>query len=56
MAKLTGIATWNFSEGSLCERIENIVAMGYNAISLSARDARALAERRSSNPALGNVL
>lgn len=35
MAKLIGVATWNFSEGSLCERIERFVGIGCNAISLS---------------------
>ncbi|NLN75260.1 MAG: hypothetical protein GX139_02985 [Armatimonadetes bacterium] len=42
MAKLIGIATWNFSEGNLADRIERFIGMGYNAISLSARDAKAL--------------
>ena len=42
MADLVGIATWNFGEGSLAERIDWFVAMGYNAVSLIASDARAL--------------
>lgn len=42
MAELVGIATWNFVEGSLAERIDRFVEMGYNAVSLIAADARAL--------------
>jgi sugar phosphate isomerase/epimerase len=42
MADLVGIATWNFGEGSLAERIDRFAGMGYNAVSLIARDARAL--------------
>jgi len=42
MAELVGIATWNYGEGSLAERIERFVGLGYNAVSLAARDARAM--------------
>lgn len=42
MSNLIGIATWNFGEGSLAERIERFAGMGYNAVSLIARDAGAL--------------
>lgn len=44
MKDLTGIATWNYAWGSLAERIERFAAMGYNAVSLIASDARALAD------------
>lgn len=43
MTDLIGIATWNFAEGTLAERIDRFAAMGYNAISLNTRDARPLA-------------
>jgi len=43
MTDLIGIATWNFKTGTLAERIERFAAMGYNAMSLNMRDARALA-------------
>ncbi len=42
MSDLTGIATWNYREGSLAERIVRFARMGYNAVSLSAGDACAL--------------
>ena len=42
MADLIGIATWNFSEGSLTQRINRFVEMSYKAVSLIASDARAL--------------
>lgn len=43
MTELIGIATWNFSEGTLAERIERFVGMGYNAVSLNTIDAAPLA-------------
>lgn len=42
MSDLIGIATWNFCEGSLAERIDRFAAMGYNAVGLILRDAAAL--------------
>lgn len=39
---LIGIATWNYGWGSLAERIDRFVEMGFNAVSLIARDARAM--------------
>lgn len=43
MRHLIGIATWNYHEGTLAERIDRFAEMGYNAVSLSAADARAMA-------------
>jgi len=43
MADLVGVATWNFGEGTLAERIDRFAAMGFNAVSLNTRDARPLA-------------
>ena len=43
MADLVGVATWNFREGTLAERIDRIAGMGFNAIGLNTRDARPLA-------------
>jgi len=43
MAGRTGIATWNFAEGTLAQRIDRFAGMGFNAISLILRDALALA-------------
>lgn len=38
-----GIATWNYREETLAERIERFARMGYSAVSLAESDARALA-------------
>jgi sugar phosphate isomerase/epimerase len=43
MTDLIGIASWNFSTGTLAERIDRFAAMGYNSISLNTIDARPLA-------------
>lgn len=32
-----GIATWNFGEGTLCERVRTFAEMGYNAVSINNR-------------------
>jgi len=40
---LIGIATWNFREGTLAERIDRFAAIGYNAVSLNTIHARPLA-------------
>lgn len=42
MSNLIGIATWNFSQGTLAERIDRFAAMGYNAVSLIFSDACAM--------------
>lgn len=42
MTNLIGLATWNFAEGTLAERIDRSVEMGCNAVSLIRRDASAL--------------
>ena len=47
MAELIGIATWNYGEGSLAERIDRFAGMGFGAVSLSGRDARALCRRQT---------
>lgn len=39
MSYLIGIATWNFQERTLAERIERFARMGFNAVSLLAGDA-----------------
>jgi len=44
LGHIIGIATWNYHEGTLAQRIEKFARMGYNAVSLSAADARALAK------------
>ncbi len=44
MSNLVGIATWNFGDGTLAERIDRFAAMGYNAMSLIFSDARAMAK------------
>ena len=44
MTDLVGIAIWNFGQGTLAQRIERAVSIGYNAASLIMRDARALAQ------------
>lgn len=43
MADLVGVATWNFGEGTLAERIDRFAGMGFNAVGLNTRDARPLA-------------
>lgn len=43
MKHIIGIATWNYREGTLAQRIDRFAEMGYTAVSLSAADARALA-------------
>lgn len=40
---LIGIATWNFREGTLAERIDRFAGIGYNAISLNTIHALPLA-------------
>lgn len=42
MTDLIGIATWNFREGTLAQRIETFARMGFNAVSLIAGDACAM--------------
>lgn len=42
MTDLIGIATWNFREGTLAQRIDTFASMGFNAVSLIAGDACAL--------------
>ncbi|MCE5198941.1 MAG: hypothetical protein ABFD54_14435 [Armatimonadota bacterium] len=42
MADLVGITVWNFRDGSLASRIERFADMGFDAVSLCARDACAL--------------
>lgn len=37
-----GIATWNYHEGTLADRIRRFAAMGFDAVSLSPGDASAL--------------
>lgn len=42
MTDLIGIATWNFREGTLAERVGRFASIGYNAVSLNTTDARLL--------------
>lgn len=42
MTDLIGIATWNFREGTLAQRIDTFARMGFNAVSLIAGDACAV--------------
>lgn len=54
MTDLIGIATWNYGGGPLASRIERFAGMGYNAVSLSAQDARALCD--GSSPEVEEVI
>lgn len=49
MTDLVGIATWNFREGTLAQRIDTFARMGFNAVSLIAGDACALCDGKAAD-------